>query len=486
MSKKALTLILASAMAVSAMLSACNDSSNTSSTGGGTTDPGSSTTGDSGSGSTGGLKAVEDLDCKSDYIISICGATLEDGINTTTNQPAEGFNTLAKNQLKEKFPNIDVEFVAVPWDNASAKMQTILMSGGTDLFTQGGAFQPEYFKEGLSQSLNPFLEADTDFVYEDNFPANFRTHQNCTSYDGQDLLTLPWDVGYRIIMYDAEIFEQWGVEPLSNEPTPEEILEKASQMTGTNPVTGKQNYGLYYAANTLNMSFLVPLTEYYGATECTGSWDDQANLQWSMDTDEYAQAVQWLLDAAAYVPAASTTGGGAENWGTDDNDIAIYLDGNGAKMTSLIVQDESLKDHLTSKFVPTMHFGTDGGNWTPVDGMGMASQLTGDDAEMAWQLLKYMTCDAAQWREDQWGPSFSGNLNVQANFPDWDIWRKMNAEVSSHATHPGYEINPFFQATIQPTLASMMSRAIAGETVDVKAELADLNAKAVAWSESKK
>lgn len=487
MTKRALTLILASAMAATTLLSACNSNNGGSSTSGGSSTPTSgSTTSSDGGGTTGGLKPISELKTKKDFVIAICGATLEDGINNTTKLPAEGFQTLANTQLKEKFPNITVEISSVPWDNASAKVQTMLMSGSADLFTHGGAFQPEYYKEGLSQDLNPFLEADTEFVYEDNFPANFRTHQNCTSYDGQHLLTLPWDVGYRIIMYDAEIFEQWDVEPLPEYPTPEEILEKAGKMTGTNPVTGKQNYGIYIAANNLNMSWLIPLNEYFGGIECEGSWDDPGNLQWSMDTDEYAKAVQWLVDAVKFCPPAASTGQGTENWGTDDNDIAIFMDGGGGKMTAAIVQDESLKDHLTSKFVPTMHFGKNGGNWTPVDGMGMSAQLTGDDAEMGWHLIKFMTCDVAQWRQDQWGPNFSGNLNVQKTTPEWDIWRQMNARVSAQATHPGYEINPFFQATIQPTLASMMSRSIAGESVDVKAELADLNAKAVAWSESKK
>ena len=40
------------------------------------------------------------------------------------------------------------------------------------------------------------------------------------------------------------------------------------------------------------MSWLIPLNEYFGGIECEGSWDDPGNLQWSMDTDEYAKAVQ--------------------------------------------------------------------------------------------------------------------------------------------------------------------------------------------------
>ncbi len=266
-------------------------------------------------------------------------------------------------------------------DNASAKLQTTLMSNGTDLFTMGGAFIPEYYKEGLMQSLTPFLEADTEYVYEENFPANFKTHPNCTSYDGTQLLTLPWQCGNRIIIYDKQIFDDWGVEYLSEYPTPEEILEKTSQMTGTNPRTGAQNYGLYMAANTLNMDYVVPLSEAFGATECTGNFGDPANLQWSLNSPEMVETIQWVVDAMKFVPPAASTGQGAENWGTENNDIAIYFNGNGVSIMNNVrnTGDESLLE----RFEPTMNVGTDGGNWTPVDGMGMASYLTGDDAQTA-------------------------------------------------------------------------------------------------------
>jgi len=54
------------------------------------------------------------------------------------------------------------------------------------------------------------------------------------------------------------------------------------------------------------------------------------------------------------------------------------------------------------------------------------------------------------------------------------------------ATHPGYEINPFYGSNMQPTFASMISRAIAGKKVNVSKELNDLQGKAVQWSKSKK
>lgn len=439
------------------------------------------------SGGTGSIAAGVDAvaGAKKSYTISICGINLEDGVNVSTQQPSEGYNTLAKKLLKEKFPDLDITFIAVPWDNASGKVQTILMSNSTDLFTQGGAFIPEYYKEGLIQSLNPFLEKDNDFVYEDNYPANFKGNANCLDYSGNELLTLPWQVGYRLIIYDKQIFDEWGVEYLSENPTPEEILEKAEKLTGINPVSGLQNYGVWIAGNSLNMSYLIPVTEYYGTPEVTGNYDDPKNLKWALnDSNGFVKAMQWAVDIARFVPPAAATGQGYENFGKDNNDVAIQIDNNGA-----VIMGEFYKDGDESRiarFTPTMHMGTGGGNWTPVDGMGMASYISGADADQAWEILKYMCgAEVMEWQFVNHGPMAIPHKVSETVFHEKDIYLRKNAEIIAHATHPGYEINPFYGSTLQPTYASMISRSIAGKTVDVQKELDALQAKAEAWSASK-
>ena len=129
------------------------------------------------------------------------------------------------------------------------------------------------------------------------------------------------------------------------------------------------------------MDYVVPLSEAFGATECTGNFGDPANLQWSLNSPEMVETIQWVVDAMKFVPPAASTGQSAENWGTENNDIAIYFNGNGVSIMNNVrnTGDESLLE----RFEPTMNVGTDGGNWTPVDGMGMASYLTGDDAQTA-------------------------------------------------------------------------------------------------------
>jgi hypothetical protein len=419
------------------------------------------------------------------FTISICGATLEDGINPSTKRPAEGWNTFKKNQLKSKFPDVNFVFNSIPWDNSSGKMQTLLMSKGTDLFTIGGAFIPEYYKEGLMQSLNPFIEADKDFVYEDNYPATFKTNMNCTDYSGKELLTLPWDVGYRLIIYDKQLFDDWGVEYLSENPTPEEIMEKAGKMTGTNPKSGKPNYGLWLEGNSLNMSYVIPLSQYFGAVECTGRFDHPADLKWSLNSDEFIATMQWIVDACQYVPDAATTGKGAEKFGKKDNDIAIAIDNNGVTIMNEYynTKDESLLE----RYQPTMHVGTGGGNWTPIDGMGISSHLSGKDAKQAWEILKYMCGpETKEWDYKNYGPKAIGHLVSKELYDPKNKFLAKNSEVMAKATHPGYEINPFYGSNMQPTFASMISRAIAGKKVNVSKELNDLQGKAVQWSKSKK
>lgn len=422
---------------------------------------------------------------KSKFTIAICGINLDDGLNATKETPAEGFNTLASTLLKEKFPDIDIEFVAVPWDGASAKIQSLLLTNGCDLFTQGGAFIPQYYKEGLIQPLTPFVENDADWKFEDNFPANFRTHPNTMDYAGAELLTLPWQVGYRSIIYDKVLFDQWGVEYLSDYPTPEEILEKAEKMTGTNPVTGEQNYGAWIAANSLNMSFLIPVSEYYGDIGVDGNYDDLANLNWSLNSEGFVKTLQWACDLAKFCPPAAATGQGYEKFGKEDNDTAIQIDRNGGVIMGVYYRTG--ETDMIDRYVPTMHMGTDGGNWTPCDGMGMNANLTGADADMAWEILKFMTGpEVSEWYFENWGPYAAPHLiGASELYDENDIYLAKNAEIIAVSTHPGYEINPFYGTSMQPTFASMISRSMAGETVDVQKELDDLQKKAISWSSTK-
>ena len=341
---------------------------------------------------------------------------------------------------------------------------------------------PQYYKEGLIASLSSFMDRDQSWSFEDDFPAGMKSHPHVLSYDESTVISLPWAIGYRVIIYDTLLFDQWGVEYLNEYPTPGEILEKAARMTGINPVTGEQNYGAWIAANSLNMSFLIPASQYFGDIGVDGNFDDQRNLRWSLNSPGFVNAVQWAVDLARFSPPASATGQGAERFGLINNDIAIRMEAGGGPIMGVYYRTGD--DSLISRFVPTMHLGTNGGNWTPVDGVGINANLRGADADMAWEILKYLAGpEVTKWRFDNWGPSAMPYKNSATELYDpKDVYLIMNNRIVAVSTHPGYEINPFYGSGIQPELASMLSRSVAGVSFNLQAEMNDLQAKAVAWS----
>jgi len=422
---------------------------------------------------------------KKKYTVAICGINLDDGVNATTQMNVQGYNTLAATLIKQKFPDLEIEFVAVPWDGADAKIRTLLQSNGCDLFNQGGAFMAQYYKEGLIASLSPFIEKDQNWKFEDVYSANLKSHPHVLSYDGKNIVALPWAIGYRLIIYDTLLFDQWGIKYLSENPTPEEILEKAGKMTGINPVTGEQNYGVWLGANSLNMSFIIPASEYYGDISCNGNYDDPKNLRWSLNSPGYVKAVQWAVDLAKFSPPASATGQGYEKFGLENNDIAIQIDRNGGSIMGVYYRTGN--DKMIARFVPTMHIGTNGGNWTPCDGLGINANLKGANADKAWELLKYIAGpEVTKWRFDNWGPAAMPYKNSATElYNQKDIYLIRNNRIAAVAKHPGYEVNPFYGSSIQPELASMLSRSIAGRTFNTQAEMDALQAKAVAWSASR-
>ena len=432
----------------------------------------------------GPLPAAALDDAKTSWTIAIAGINLDDGMNATTEQEAEGFNTLAATILADAFPGHSFEFIAVPWDGAAARIHTLLETGGADLITQGGAFIPQLHAEGLIQSLTPFIERDESagtWSYNDVFFDNLRYHPHTNSFDGTQTLTLPWQIGYRVIIQDSLLFEQWGVPLLPEFPTPQQILEAGRQMTGINPVTGEQNYGIWIAGNSLNMSYLEAAAAHFGDLGVSGNFDDPASLEWSLNSPGFVSAVQWAVDVGRYAPVASATGQGSERFGQPDNDVAITIDRNGGPIIGHYLRTGDYA--MIERFVPTMHIAPNGGNWTPVDGMAMNAQLTGADADMAWEILKFMTGrEVMTWFFSNWGPFAMGNRVIEDIVNPRDRFMQMNNRIVANAVIPGFEMNPFYGVSMQPVFAELISRSIAGEEVDVQSAMDDLQDQAIAWS----
>lgn len=137
------------------------------------------------------------------------------------------------------------------------------------------------------------------------------------------IYALPFLGDTRYICYDKTIFDQWGVEYLSEHPTVEEILEKAKAMTGVNPVTGQQNYGVMWRGVDTDDT-VVNLAEALG-----GTWGEGlrfSELTYHFNSPEMVQALEIMQELAACAPEGMMANAGGENFGLlEGNDVAINL-----------------------------------------------------------------------------------------------------------------------------------------------------------------
>lgn len=245
--------------------------------------------------------------------------SLEDKTDPVSGQTSKGVKVL-KDEFEKQYPGAEVEFILMGWDNYNEKTQTMLQSGAADVYQVPGI--AAFAEQGLLEPLQPYIDKDSfDLgIYLNGQVEGWKA----MGPNDQDLQVygLPFIGDSRVIVYDRQLFDDWGVEYLSESPTIEEVLEKAAKMTGKNPKTGEQNYGLTFkggdAADTV-----MNMNESLGGQWGTGFlWKD---MKLEFDSETMIQATDMLKEALKYAPEGTMAGQGAENFLTEKNNIAINL-----------------------------------------------------------------------------------------------------------------------------------------------------------------
>lgn len=108
--------------------------------------------------------------------------------------------------FKERYPDIDVEFVEIPWAGGGlpTKLQIALMarSGAPDVTGLMSYHAPAFVSYRAMYDVSDRLAGEVE-----NFPAY--KIQECTDGDGR-LRAVPWDIGPVGLFYRHDIFEQYG------------------------------------------------------------------------------------------------------------------------------------------------------------------------------------------------------------------------------------------------------------------------------------
>ena len=296
--------------------------------------------------------------------------------------------------LNEQIPDYNIEVKTIAWDGWIQSMEAMVTAGDIDVgfFTNQEAV-PDWYAD-----LTPYLEKDEE-VYFDNLsdlyiePAVHYTTYKSFNHpeDTGKVYGLPMTVACNLITYDSKLFEEWGVEEPTEDMTFSELVDLAEKMTGTNPVTGKQNYGGYMYSSWTEWYSLC-----YNAIKPYLSDDMDIN---NMDMDEFVEYMKTSPEMKAYFSdlirlvdccnPAVATGSGAENWLTEDNDIAINFDVNGHTKTYMqyvYADDTEMTDRYKALLIPT---GDAGEGFPEFFRFAIANNTEHGDA--AWDVIKQLT-----------------------------------------------------------------------------------------------
>lgn len=318
--------------------------------------------------------------------------TMESSTDPITGETTKGVSVLKK-EFEKRHPGATVEFVLMPWEGYVEKTQAMISSGEADVYQMPGV--ADFAAQGVLEPLKPYIK-------KDNFNLDKYINSQVEGWkalgpddDNLKIYGLPVLGDTRFIAFDKKLFDQWGVEYLSKNPTMEEIMTKAKKMTGTNPVTGEKNYGAWFRGDWSSAFTLVNLAEGQGGQWGSGfDWDD---VEINFDSPEMVKGLKWLLELKQYTPKGIVSNQGNEKWMTKENNIAIMLN-----------QDpgDNIKPAFAAGIEDRIQIVDEFSNSEGVGGLFAGSPFTiakdSKHKDLAWEFIKFSSSEFYQkfnWEE---------------------------------------------------------------------------------------
>lgn len=310
---------------------------------------------------------------------------MEDSTDKISGKKVKGISIL-KDEFEKQHPDIKVEFVIMSWDDYTQKTQAMLMSNQCDVYQVPAI--ANIASQGLLEPLQKYIERDKfDMsVYIDGQIDGWKA----VGPEDKELQIygFPFIGDTRFISYDKKIFDEWKVPYLSKNPTPEEILEAAKKMTGKNPVTGKDNYGLFFKGGDAADS-IMNLNEAFGNSWGSGIRFNE--LKFNFDSPEMLKALKFLKELSKYSPKGVMAGQGGELWGTPDNNIAIHLRAHPGDAYN--IEGVDLSDRFAASFLFVNPKVEKGGMFA---GSPYCIGKSSKNKDAAWEYLKFSSTEFFQ------------------------------------------------------------------------------------------
>ena len=301
-----------------------------------------------------------------------------------------------KELLEKKIPEVEIEFIQIPSDGWIQKMETTITAGEADI----GWYTNQVMAAEWFVDHRDFMKNDPEFseeTFDKLFTEGAKKYTRYHSFDYPDqtgeIHGLPYDVGAYYIMYDKQILEEWGVAEPSQNPTFDELMEIIQATTGTNPVSGKENYGTYI--RPFWCEWVGVGADLYHPIDIPDMDIDKLDIAKDVDymktSPEILDYFQMLLDMIECAPEGVTADTGHENWLTPDNNIAVMFD---TSKTSpyyhhLLADNKEVTDRFIPIFLPKGEQGVSG--FPEVHHVAVTKLA--NNKELCWEVVKAITTD---------------------------------------------------------------------------------------------
>ncbi len=322
--------------------------------------------------------------------VMMIGYPDENGIDPASGAPVPGIGELKK-AFAKAHPEIDLQIINIPWGEGSTgyapKTEAMINAGEACLYEMPAA--QTYGRNGKLVNLDTMIAKDPNF--KNVWGPQLDTSRSWGPDSPKSLWYLPDNTGERVIHWDAKLFRDYGVEPLSETPTLQEIEEKAAKLTGKDPVTGQQTYGYWYQGKYAVWQFMA-IAHALGAS--WGGVKDNGTLTVNWDTPQYLAAMEWFIKMSKYAPKGALAGDGMpQGFLSDQNVVAIIPEGEQGYFIPQLVAQPALRDRFRTSYNLK---GIDGlGGLNSVSPLAMAANCQNKDS--AWTVLKWLAgSDEAQ------------------------------------------------------------------------------------------
>lgn len=325
-------------------------------------------------------------------LFTTVGETGSTDIVTGVSKP--GYDVVIE-RWKQLYPNVELQIETIPWDNWKAATQTAALSGDVDVLLHGSSIVP------ICEPIQSYLEKEPE-VRDAVGMIAMRKNAEIAPLSEYIPYGLTITVNPVMVVIDKEIIKNYGLEvPNSETWSMQDVLDLAKATTGTDPVTGKQTYGMsMIGAASANKNYIWTSRAFNNAIYEWGETLGKTKVNFNNDTTR--KTLNYLTELVAYASPDYSEGLDIANAYTPDNNLAMIIieDAYSAYNT---IKAAGLEDKYMLAALPKIEAGEFAGITSSHMGdWNMAICNTSSQKDLAWAFMKFMVTDEViqQWLLD--------------------------------------------------------------------------------------